>query len=780
MPSAALFRVLTVWPVAALAAGTPPEIEPPEAALTPPPDAEKAIAAPGFVLIPNPAFPRPEMPVVQERAGGRVYGPGDVAPYFNEGRLAEAKRSFDRGAYAEARALLAEAGDALPVRYLRALAALRAEQYAVAAEEMAALAVDYAPLRDRCLTHAGTAYAELQQWDRAADVLSKVERDSRLYPDARLALFRALRSAGKLDEAAAALAPLAAMPAPGWGRDVGADALWALADLQRARRRSAAEKEALEALWANHPLSDEAGWAEARLDLKKMALARMVDRASSLVDAHRNRRGIELLERHLSRLILPDPLACRARFILGKAYRKEREHTRAIAVLEPVAAKCPDPELRARVLYVLGYSRSIVDSSRAAGTYEALAHDYPGHPFADDALFFAADVYVQNGDPDSALARLGEILERYPDGDFLGEAAFKSFWLRRKRNETQPAFAILDWIERTFADRAETYDVERARYWRARMHEGLGEKARAAELLTALAVEHPATYYGLIARRRLLKLDPAREAELLARLEFPRGAKAWPLEAGSLAKDPHFLAGVELLRLGFADAAPAELLAADRTRAHSDALRLLVQLLDLAGDPRAAHAVARSSLRRELSGRVTPETRSVWELAYPRAFRDLVERHCRAAGVEPDLLQALMREESALDPQALSWAGALGLTQLMPYTAKAVARRLKIGRLTAARLLEPEINIQLGSAYLGDLVKRFEGTYELALAGYNAGGGAVDRWRRERPELELDEWVEEIPIAETRGYVKRVLRSYNTYRLLYPKVLDEVTLALPR
>jgi soluble lytic murein transglycosylase len=105
---------------------------------------------------------------------------------------------------------------------------------------------------------------------------------------------------------------------------------------------------------------------------------------------------------------------------------------------------------------------------------------------------------------------------------------------------------------------------------------------------------------------------------------------------------------------------------------------------------------------------------------------------------------------------------------------------LKIGRLTAARLLEPELNIRIGSAYLGDLVKRFEGTYELALAGYNAGGGAVDRWRRERPELELDEWVEEIPIAETRGYVKRVLRSYNTYRLLYPRVPDEVTLVVPR
>jgi soluble lytic murein transglycosylase len=260
----------------------------------------------------------------------------------------------------------------------------------------------------------------------------------------------------------------------------------------------------------------------------------------------------------------------------------------------------------------------------------------------------------------------------------------------------------------------------------------------------------------------------------------PSAGRSWPLEAGPLAEDSHFLAGVELLRLGFPDAASIELLAADRTRAGSDALRLLVTLLDLAGDPRSAHALARSSLRRELSGRITAQTRGVWELAYPRAFRDLIERHCREAGIDPDLLQALMREESALDPNALSWAGALGLTQLMPYTAKGVARRLKIAQLTTAKLLDPEINIRIGSTYLSDLVKQFEGTFELALAGYNAGGGAVTRWRRERPGLELDEWVEEIPISETRGYVKRVLRSYNTYQLLYRPPAAEVTLAPAR
>jgi soluble lytic murein transglycosylase len=234
---------------------------------------------------------------------------------------------------------------------------------------------------------------------------------------------------------------------------------------------------------------------------------------------------------------------------------------------------------------------------------------------------------------------------------------------------------------------------------------------------------------------------------------------------------------VELLRLGFPEAVSSELLAADRTRAKAEGIRLLVHLLNLAGDARSAHALARTSLRRELSGRVTSETRPIWELAYPLAFRDAIEKHCTTVKLDPDLLQALMREESALDPQALSWAGALGLTQLMPYTARAVARRLNIGNVTPRRLLDPDLNIRIGSAYLADLVDRWDGTHEYALASYNAGAGAVSKWRRERPALELDEWVEEIPIAETRGYVKRVLRSYNTYQLLYARDRREVTVA---
>ncbi|MFL5320659.1 MAG: transglycosylase SLT domain-containing protein, partial [Myxococcaceae bacterium] len=551
----------------------------------------------------------------------------------------------------------------------------------------------------------------------------------------------------------------------------GAEALLLTADLAKEKKDSAGELAALLQLWGKHPLSTLSEPAEARIKgIKKGSITpeATIWRAEALIDSHRNKQGMALLAPLLPLLKLPDPLACKAHFLNGKALRKERKHSQAVTSLVPVVTKCTDPDLRARAMYVLGSSQSIVDLDRGAKTYEGLAHEFPTHSFADDALFYAADLYVKLGELDAAMKTLTELAEKYPGGDFAAVALFKRFWIQRERGQTDEAVKTLELLRKSYREAEESYEYERATYWLGRMHEKSDPKAAVA-LFQEVAVDHPATYYGLIARDRIAALDNDAFNKLGQKLAFPEaGAPVWPLFAGPLGDDPHFRAGVELYRLGLTEAVTSELLAANRTNQPPEAVRLLVQILSLSGDARSAHAVARVSLRRDLSGRISPENRFVWEVAYPRAFRDSIEEHCKSAGFDPDLLQALMREESALDPKALSWAGALGLTQLMPSTAIQVAHSLKLKTPSTAALLEPALNIRLGASYLGTLLKQWKGNKQYALGSYNAGAKAVQKWRDDNPKLELDEWVEEIPIAETRGYVKRVLRSYNTYQLLYP------------
>ncbi len=168
-----------------------------------------------------------------------------------------------------------------------------------------------------------------------------------------------------------------------------------------------------------------------------------------------------------------------------------------------------------------------------------------------------------------------------------------------------------------------------------------------------------------------------------------------------------------------------------------------------------------------------------WKIAYPRAFPALVEKNARANQIPEALQLAIMREESAFNPRIESFANAIGLTQMLIKTAKRFANNAPVNRDV---LMDPAKNLEIGSRFLGFLWKHFDATPPLAIAGYNAGEGAVDRWLGDRAYagLAIDEFMESIPYDETRNYTKRVLASYFAYCWLYGrKPVPEISFKLP-
>ena len=208
------------------------------------------------------------------------------------------------------------------------------------------------------------------------------------------------------------------------------------------------------------------------------------------------------------------------------------------------------------------------------------------HSFADDALYYAADLYLKTGRPELAAQRVEELARLYPQGDFLGEALFKRYWVARQEPDGDGGIALLEDIERRFATAEDSYDLERAQYWRARTLQDRGDTQAAAALFQTIADGHPATYYGLMARTMLGELEPKRLAAVAPQLDFSQQERRgpWPLHAGAMEKDPHLLAAVELLRLGFPESASPELLAVNRAGLPAESVRLLVHLLARAGD----------------------------------------------------------------------------------------------------------------------------------------------------------------------------------------------------
>ncbi|MCK9363529.1 MAG: lytic transglycosylase domain-containing protein [Syntrophales bacterium] len=153
-------------------------------------------------------------------------------------------------------------------------------------------------------------------------------------------------------------------------------------------------------------------------------------------------------------------------------------------------------------------------------------------------------------------------------------------------------------------------------------------------------------------------------------------------------------------------------------------------------------------------------------LRYPTPYKDILIKNARNCNLEEAVVLGLARQESLFAAEARSPAGAMGLMQLMPETARITARKIGMAGFNNAMLTRPEVNIELGTSYLRGIMKRFSANYAFAAAAYNAGPRRAEKWRNAKP-LEGAIYVESIPFTETRLYVKKVLANAVYYSLLY-------------
>ena len=689
----------------------------------------------------------------------------------------------------------AEVADALDgrdepeARFLRGRALVQAGRGAEALPVLAGLSAALPDIADRVEALSAAAAESAGRTADAAAAWERIPDGSLLWPEARLAVARLQVAAGQPAAAVASLRRLLDQPAPSdlSRPDPASRALLFAARTLATEPDPAEARRLLLDCWTRHPLAPEARECRAGLDAlppphgAAPGTEDALRRAEALLDWNRTELALSEARRISEQLVPPglgSPDSCRAAFVRGKALRKLRQYARAAEVLAPVADLCADPALRARALYLLAVARSNLATDDGIATYRRFAREFPDHPQADDALFFAADLLARQGAVDEAQRVLADLGARYPQGDFRAEALFRSAWLSRRQGRRDAAIETLRKVEEEFRD-VDPYEHARAAYWRGRVlaERGAPRDRHAARSAWAdVAKRYPTDYYGLLARARLAETGaPSAEVHPPA----PVAGEGFRYRPGPLAADRHFRAALVLLRMGMSREAADELNAVDRRTLDPggpggpEPLLLLTELLDRAGDPKAAHGILRSQGRQILRQPPAGMGLRIWQVAYPPAWRDDVLRWAPPAGVPPDLLQAVMREESALDPAVVSAAGAIGLTQLMVPTAAQAARRLRLRAPTQSELADASLNIRLGAVHLGDLLRHFGGSAPLAVAAYNAGETPVRAWWVSHASLPLDEFVEEIPIQETRGYVKRVLRTYAAYRMLYGRAGEE-------
>lgn len=340
----------------------------------------------------------------------------------------------------------------------------------------------------------------------------------------------------------------------------------------------------------------------------------------------------------------------------------------------------------------------------------------------------------------------------------------------------------------------------RGLYWAGRTAQLAGDaQAAVTHYLAARAVE-PLHYYALIAGARLRELGQSvadafttqdASAPIASQTQAPLALASTSSTSTSTTADPPAPGAPKpktqltlpddaqlFLRLGLLDDAMRAIQAAESNlrnaaEASGDGLVPLLSLYASLDQHARAYRLAERERGKTLFVSPAGSERALWDALFPRPYTSIVASAAAQEQLPESFLYSIMRKESAFDPRVVSYADAIGLMQLLERTAKLVARGMGQSELARENLFQPEINVALGARYLKNLRSRYQGRFAPTIAAYNAGEHRVDQWlersRAKLPkgtELELDRFVEEIPIEQTHNYVRRVLANWARYRYL--------------
>lgn len=397
------------------------------------------------------------------------------------------------------------------------------------------------------------------------------------------------------------------------------------------------------------------------------------------------------------------------------------------------------------------------------------------HPDERKILILAANSAVSAGKYSVAEEHYKTLANGHGGTAQAQEALFRlGLLFFRKQNYSQSAF----YMEKLLATELDSDFHSKAMYWRWRAYQKLDRKEvnEAAELLMT---RYPLTYYGLRARAEM------NNGQLLWKVE---ASKEGATNAGSFMPSSNLRVSLTLtqfetqawerfrilLQAGWLEEAQEEfknLPVSVSPEQKVISAKFMAKAMN--------HFGSISTLNEVWNSHPELQTLETVSLAFPFEFEMQIQEQAKRYNISPHLIRGLIRQESSFRPRAVSPSNAYGLMQIVPITAKDIARFLKWKKplRLPEDMFDVDQNIRFGASYLSRMINAFDGHVPLALAAYNAGIGRMRRWINQRPDLGVDEknldsspeseiWIDELPWKETRHYVKAVIRNYLIYQMI--------------
>jgi soluble lytic murein transglycosylase len=645
---------------------------------------------------------------------------------------------MDAGQFADAEKHLEGAGARLPslgdyAAYLHAeaLYGLKRPSDAVALLDSVWKATPATPLAGRAALLGAKCLLDLHQPERALDLIAAHKAE---IPDSSAELFRAqaFEASGKTAEAA----------------------------------------ERYQWVWFECPLSPEAPAAEAALGrlrnspaYPKESSELLLARGQKLMDGREYERASAELQSSLPRMSSADQET--ARVLLG-AIRYHRRDAGACDYLRSLQLTTPEADAERLYYVVLSAQRA----NRQADIQDALNRLEQWHAKSNwrlQTLLAASNRYAIDRQPAAAQPLYRACFDSFPEDPQAPGCHWKYVWKDYLDTHAGARDALLDHLRRYPASEK----ASAALYFLGRIAQNGRDFASARAYYEEIATLYPNEYYTTLAQQRLEEngvSSATRSAAVSSQLAslhlVDRRAKA---DLTANAATQLRLDRAQLLaEAGLDDFAEGELRFAGSHGAQPQVIA--VALAELAGhrdSPDLGIRFIKHYAPDYLELPFNAATERLWKLAFPIPFRDALEQNARLSSLDPYLVAALIRQESEFNPRAVSHAKAYGLTQILPGTGRQLSRKIDLRGFRTAMLFTPDINLRIGTFYLRLLLDELQGQWEETLASYNAGKGRVTQWLALAQFSEPAEFVESIPIAETRNYVQTVLRNADVYRKLY-------------
>ena len=411
-------------------------------------------------------------------------------------------------------------------------------------------------------------------------------------------------------------------------------------------------------------------------------------------------------------------------------------------------------------------------------TVEILQKHFPTSSWLRKAWFSIGNFNLVERQLEEANYFYQQILNNFSSGSEVMNAHWRVSWYHYRRRNHQRAYSLF--LEHLSRFRYSPHNPS-ALYWSARCKEYLGEPQQALALHEAITQVFSNHYYAQLSHEHLARLAGEKSTKTIHGVQLSRILSSLKRQAdqrrsidiSNLADDSGLISpkvkAFSLIQLF--NLAARELLLTSK-RSHTtifQAATFYHQGNHFSSSTYNLQKIFPGYVYRPLSSLPL----EIWRMFFPIQYGPLFLSQARKHQVDPYLLVSLARQESIFDPKALSSANARGVMQLLPSTARKISRQLDLQPLSDAQLYDPHLNIRLGTKYLAERLRQFNGEVNQALASYNAGPHRVKLWLREGNYLEKGEFVENIPFTETRNYVKIINRNYWLYKRVYGESLWE-------